>query len=292
MAEGESLTVQPIGTPGLLLVKNFDFEAPGFDTGAPTDFTTDLAVYQDGQRDRPQDDPGQRPAVDRRLHVPPERLRAGPAPRAQERGRGDPPRRARPHDRRRRRAALRLDRHPRSRHGAASSCSTRRPMARAILIAIPYRVVGTAPDGQPIEDLYPAVDLRARRRQGLGRPGPVDRPDRFRRVHAAHRQARPGPGHRLDRFRLPHRGHHDHVLPAAPPRLDPAGARTAGSGSSGARTATSTSSASSGACSTSSSPSAVPPEPPGEDGAPAGRSGTGTTVCSDQPMLNRNLTGW
>ena len=47
--EGRSLTVQPIGTPGLLLVKNLDFEAPGFETGQATDFTTDLAVYQDGQ---------------------------------------------------------------------------------------------------------------------------------------------------------------------------------------------------------------------------------------------------
>jgi cytochrome c biogenesis protein len=47
--EGESLTVQPIGTPGLLLVKNLGFDAPGFDTGMPTDFTTDLAVYRDGQ---------------------------------------------------------------------------------------------------------------------------------------------------------------------------------------------------------------------------------------------------
>ncbi len=46
--EGESLTVQPIGTPGLLLVKNLGFDAPGFDTGMPTDFTTDLAVYRDG----------------------------------------------------------------------------------------------------------------------------------------------------------------------------------------------------------------------------------------------------
>ena len=46
--EGSSLTVQNIGTPGLLLVKNLDFEAPGFETGKPTDFTTDLAVYQDG----------------------------------------------------------------------------------------------------------------------------------------------------------------------------------------------------------------------------------------------------
>jgi cytochrome c biogenesis protein len=46
--EGESLTVQNIGTRDLLLVKNVDFEAPGFDTGRPTDFTTDLAVYQNG----------------------------------------------------------------------------------------------------------------------------------------------------------------------------------------------------------------------------------------------------
>jgi cytochrome c biogenesis protein len=49
VAEGDTLTVQPIGTPGLLLVKNFAFEAPGLDTGAPTDFTTDLGVYQDGR---------------------------------------------------------------------------------------------------------------------------------------------------------------------------------------------------------------------------------------------------
>lgn len=47
--EGSSLTVQPIGTPGLLLVKNLDFEAPGFETGQATDFTTDLAVFQDGR---------------------------------------------------------------------------------------------------------------------------------------------------------------------------------------------------------------------------------------------------
>jgi cytochrome c biogenesis protein len=47
--EGGALTVQPIGTPGLLLVKNIDFQAPGFDTGQASDFTTDLAVYQDGR---------------------------------------------------------------------------------------------------------------------------------------------------------------------------------------------------------------------------------------------------
>jgi cytochrome c biogenesis protein len=49
VAEGDTLTVQPIGTPGLLLVKNLAFDAPGLDTGSPTDFTTDLAVDQDGQ---------------------------------------------------------------------------------------------------------------------------------------------------------------------------------------------------------------------------------------------------
>lgn len=50
VAEGESLTVGPIGTPGLLLVRNLAFEAPGFETGRPTDFTTHLAVYRDGQQ--------------------------------------------------------------------------------------------------------------------------------------------------------------------------------------------------------------------------------------------------
>lgn len=49
VAEGDTLTVQPIGTPGLLLVKNLGFEAPGLETGVPSDFTTDLAVYRDGE---------------------------------------------------------------------------------------------------------------------------------------------------------------------------------------------------------------------------------------------------
>jgi cytochrome c biogenesis protein len=50
VAEGDTLTVQPIGTPGLLLVKNNGFEAPGlFETGVAADFVTDLSVYRDGQ---------------------------------------------------------------------------------------------------------------------------------------------------------------------------------------------------------------------------------------------------
>jgi cytochrome c biogenesis protein len=48
--DGQTLTVQPIGTPGLLLVKNLGFRAPGFETGHPTDFVTDLAVYRDGEQ--------------------------------------------------------------------------------------------------------------------------------------------------------------------------------------------------------------------------------------------------
>ena len=49
VAGGDTVTVQPIGTPGLLVVKNFGFEAPGLASGQATDFTTDLAVYRDGQ---------------------------------------------------------------------------------------------------------------------------------------------------------------------------------------------------------------------------------------------------
>lgn len=49
VAEGDTLTVQPIGTPDLLLVKNYQFEAPGFlESGQATDFTTDVGVFQNG----------------------------------------------------------------------------------------------------------------------------------------------------------------------------------------------------------------------------------------------------
>lgn len=49
VADGATLSVQPIGTPGLLLVQNLGFTAPGLDTGTPSDYMTDLAVYKDGQ---------------------------------------------------------------------------------------------------------------------------------------------------------------------------------------------------------------------------------------------------
>jgi cytochrome c biogenesis protein len=50
LVEGGSLTVQPIGSPGILVVKNLGFEAPGFlETGQARDFTTELAVYRNGE---------------------------------------------------------------------------------------------------------------------------------------------------------------------------------------------------------------------------------------------------
>jgi len=49
IAEGESTTVQPIGTSDLLSVKNLAFEAPGLETGQASDFTTELAVYRGGE---------------------------------------------------------------------------------------------------------------------------------------------------------------------------------------------------------------------------------------------------
>jgi cytochrome c biogenesis protein len=49
LVEGGSLTVQPVGAPGILVVKNLGFDAPGFlETGQARDFTTDLEVYRDG----------------------------------------------------------------------------------------------------------------------------------------------------------------------------------------------------------------------------------------------------
>jgi cytochrome c biogenesis protein len=49
IVEGGSLTVQPVGASGILVVKNLGFEAPGFlETGQARDFTTELAVYKNG----------------------------------------------------------------------------------------------------------------------------------------------------------------------------------------------------------------------------------------------------
>jgi cytochrome c biogenesis protein len=49
VGEGQTAPVQPVGTPGNLLVKNISFEAPTRPDGTFSDFRTDLGVYQDGR---------------------------------------------------------------------------------------------------------------------------------------------------------------------------------------------------------------------------------------------------
>ncbi len=48
LTNGASSPVQAIGTPGLLVVKSFGFADPTAADGTVLDYTTDLAVYQDG----------------------------------------------------------------------------------------------------------------------------------------------------------------------------------------------------------------------------------------------------
>jgi cytochrome c biogenesis protein len=49
LGEGQTAPVQSVGTPDNLLVKNIHFDAPTRPDGSFADFTTDLAVYQNGQ---------------------------------------------------------------------------------------------------------------------------------------------------------------------------------------------------------------------------------------------------
>jgi cytochrome c biogenesis protein len=158
VAEGESLTVQPIGTPGLLLVRNLDFQAPGFDTGKPTDFTTDLAVYQDG-----------REIARKTIRVNDPLSIAGYT--FHQNGFGPAP-----HIVLRNAAGAVLWDAPVPMTDAASGLPyatvgvpgrdmglklllDREADGTGVVIVIPYRIIGTAADGQPIEDLYQAVDL-------------------------------------------------------------------------------------------------------------------------------------
>jgi cytochrome c biogenesis protein len=159
VAEGESLTVQPIGTPGLLLVRNIAFDAPGFDTGHPTDFTTDLAVFQDGQQIARKtirvNDPlsiagytfhqngfGPAPHVVLKTAAGAV-LWDAPVPMTDE-ANGLPY------------ASLGIP----GRDMGIKLLLDKAADGTGVIIAIPYRIVGTATDGQPIEAPLQAVDLQ------------------------------------------------------------------------------------------------------------------------------------
>jgi cytochrome c biogenesis protein len=50
VGEGQTAPVQPVGTPGNLLVKNLGFSAPQRADGTFEDFRTDIAIFRDGQQ--------------------------------------------------------------------------------------------------------------------------------------------------------------------------------------------------------------------------------------------------
>ena len=81
MPEGESLTVQPIGTPRPAARQEPRLRGTRL-RDRSTDRLHDRPRRLPGRHGgRAQDDPRQRPAVGRRLHVPPERVRSRAAPR-------------------------------------------------------------------------------------------------------------------------------------------------------------------------------------------------------------------
>ena len=158
VGEGESLTVQPIGTPGLLLVKNFDFQAPGFDTGKPTDFTTDLGVYRDGQEIARKtirvNDPlsvagytfhqnGFGPAPHIVLKTAAGAVLWDAAVPMTDAASGLPY------------ASIGIP----GRDMGLKLLLDKEPDGTGVVLVVPYKVLGTAADGQPILDLYPAVNL-------------------------------------------------------------------------------------------------------------------------------------
>ena len=203
------------------------------DRRRPTDFTTDLAVYQDGQEIARKTIRVNDPLSVGGLHVPPERVRAGAAPRRPRRGRASRcGTRPVPADRCRRRTCrtgscrfpgrdlglqLLLDRGRRRDRDRARRCRTASS--------------GRTPTATPILEHYrgrrPAASARrGSRTTSASRSSCAD----FGEYTLLIAKQRPGAGPRLARVRLPDRRHHDHVLPAAPPGLDAADAPTAGSG--------------------------------------------------------------
>ena len=75
------------------------------------------------------------------------------------------------------------------------------PDGTGVVLILPYRVIGTNPDGTPIpQNFAPLALAKGETGSRLGRR-PQRRAPRRRRVHPADRQARPGPGPDLARLR-------------------------------------------------------------------------------------------
>ena len=159
VAEGEALTVQPIGTPGLLMVRNLDFEAPGLETGQASDFTTDLAVYQDGQQIARKtirvNDPlsvagytfhqnGFGPAPHIVLKTAAGAVLWDAAVPMTDAADGLPY------------ASIGIP----GRDMGLKLLLERAADGTGTVLVVPYKVVGTATDGQPVIEPYPAVDLK------------------------------------------------------------------------------------------------------------------------------------
>jgi cytochrome c biogenesis protein len=152
---GETSTVQPIGTPNLLVVKNLGFDAPRTADGGFADFTTDLAVYQNGvqiaRKTIRVNDPlsvagftfhqngfGPAPEIDIRDASGAVLYSGGVAMTAQAAGlpfatMGVP-----------------------GRDVGLEMYLSESPDGTAALLAVPYRITGTEPDGTPVaQGLYP-----------------------------------------------------------------------------------------------------------------------------------------
>ena len=155
--EGESRTVQNIGATDLMLVKNNDFEAPGFETGSPTDFTTDLAVFQNGaevaRKTIRVNDP-----LGAGGHLPSERVRPGAAPDREGRVEALLGRQG-PHARLGRRRAYETMAVP-GRDLGLQLLLGRDEAGAGVLVVLPYRIVGQDPDGTPQVQNFDPVRLR------------------------------------------------------------------------------------------------------------------------------------
>ena len=167
--EGESLTVQPIGTPGPAAGQ--EPRLRGARASRPArrrDFTTDLAVYQDGREIARKTIRVNDPLVDRRLHVPPERVRARAVPRRPRRGRPAAVGRRGAADRRRRGSPYGILASRAATSGC--SCSSARPTTgRAIVLVLPYRVIGQNAGRDAASRELRAVALAQGRDPRLGR---------------------------------------------------------------------------------------------------------------------------